>query len=237
MATTDGCLRPRQRCWDTLRPSFSREPLLNADPLSSRLMPGLKGLGVSLPDSDRQRFIAYVRLLAKWNNAYNLTAVRDPEEMITRHVLDSLTLLPYLHGQRQLDIGSGAGLPGIPLAVARPDLSFTLIDANAKKIRFIVQTIGELDLKNVDAVQARVENYRPALKFDTLMSRAFASIADMLTHTRHLCAPDGRFLAMKGMNPREELTALPAGYAVREVVALQVPGLDAARHVAIITPQ
>lgn len=216
---------------------FPWEPPLNADPLYSRLSRGLEELGVSLPDSDRQKFIAYVRLLTKWNNAYNLTAVRDPGEMITRHVLDSLTLLPYLHGQRQLDIGSGAGLPGIPLAIARPDLPFTLIDANAKKIRFIVQTIGELDLKNVDAVQARVENYRPTHKFDTLMSRAFASIADMLTHTRHLCAPDGRFLAMKGLHPREELTALPAGYAVREVVALQVPGLDAARHVAIITPQ
>lgn len=217
---------------------FPWEPPLNAaDPLYSRLSSGLAELGVSLADSDRQKFIAYLRLLAKWNNAYNLTAVRDPGEMITRHVLDSLTLLPYLHGQRLLDIGSGAGLPGIPLAIARADLAFTLIDANAKKIRFIVQTIGELDLKNVDAVQARVENYRPALKFDTLMSRAFASIADMLTQSRHLCAPDGRFLAMKGVHPREELTALPAGYRVREVVALQVPGLDAARHVAIIAPQ
>lgn len=210
---------------------------MNVDPLYSRLLSGLEELGVSLPEVDRLRFIAYVRLLAKWNKAYNLTAVRDPEEMITRHVLDSLTLLPYLHGQRLLDIGSGAGLPGIPLAIARPDLSFVLIDANAKKIRFIVQTIGELDLKNVDAVQARVENYRPAHKFDTLMSRAFASIADMLTQSRHLCAPDGRFLAMKGVHPREELTALPAGYAVREIIPLQVPGLDAARNVVIITPQ
>ena len=209
---------------------------MNADPLHLRLVTGLKQLGVSVPDSDRQRFIAYVRLLAKWNSAYNLTAVRDPEDMITRHVLDSLTLLPYLHGKHLLDIGSGAGLPGIPLAIARPDLSFTLIDANAKKTRFIVQTIGELGLKNVEVVQERVENYHPAHKFDTLMSRAFAGIADMLTQSQHLCAPDGRFLAMKGLHPREELTALPAGYAVQEVVALQVPGLDAARHVVIITP-
>ena len=209
---------------------------MNADSLHSRLASGLKELGIAVPDSDQQRFIAYVRLLAKWNNAYNLTAVRDPEEMITRHVLDSLTLLPYLHGQRLLDIGSGAGLPGIPLAIARPDLAFTLIDANAKKTRFIVQAIGELGLKNVDAVQARVENYRPTHKFDTLMSRAFASIADMLTSTQHLCAPDGRFLAMKGVHPREELTVLPPGYALQQVVALKVPGLDAARHVVIITP-
>lgn len=220
----------------TAPPSFLLEPLLNADPLHSRLASGLKKLGITVPDSDQQRFIAYVRLLAKWNNAYNLTAVRDPEEMITRHVLDSLTLLPYLHGKRLLDIGSGAGLPGIPLAIARPDLSFTLVDANAKKTRFIVQTIGELGLKNVDVVQVRVENYRPAQKFDTLMSRAFASIADMLANTQHLCAPDGRFLAMKGVHPREELTTIPAGYAVQEVAALQVPGLAAARHVVIITP-
>lgn len=210
---------------------------MSLDPLHSYLLPGLKELGIALSESDRHRFIAYVHLLAKWNKAFNLTAVREPQEMITRHVLDSLTLLPYLHGQRLLDIGSGAGLPGIPLAIARPDLSFTLIDANAKKIRFLVQTIGELDLKNVDAVQARVENYRPAHKFDTLMSRAFASIADMLTQSRHLCAPEGRFLAMKGAHPREELTALPAGFAVREIVALQVPGLDAKRHVVIISPQ
>ena len=210
---------------------------MNADPLHARLASGLTQLGVSVPDSDRQRFIAYVHLLAKWNKAYNLTAVRDPDEMITRHVLDSLTLLPYLHGKRLLDIGSGAGLPGIPLAIARPDSSFTLIDANAKKTRFIVQTIGELGLKNVEAVQARVENYRPVQKFDTLMSRAFASIADMLANTQHLCAADGRFLAMKGVYPQEELAGIAADYTVQEVVALQVPGLDAARHVVIITPR
>ena len=169
-----------------------------------------------------------MRLLAKWNAAYNLTAVRDPQEMVTRHLLDSLALLPYVQGPRVLDIGTGPGLPGIPLAVARPDCSFTLLDANAKKTRFVTQAVGELGLKNVDVVQARVENYRPVEKFDTLVARAFSSIADMLNNAQHLCAPGGRFLAMKGVYPEEELAAIPAAYAVSEVVALKVPGLDAA---------
>jgi 16S rRNA (guanine527-N7)-methyltransferase len=188
-----------------------------------------------LPVDDRQRLLAFVRLLAKWNSAYNLTAVRDPEEMVTRHLLDSLVLLPYVQGPRVLDIGTGPGLPGIPLAVARPDCAFTLLDANAKKTRFVTQAVGELGLKNVDVVQARVENYRPAQKFDTLVARAFSSIADMLENARHLCAPHGRFLAMKGVYPEAELAAIPADYAVSEVAALQVPGLKAARHLAIIT--
>jgi 16S rRNA (guanine527-N7)-methyltransferase len=190
---------------------------------------------LSLPAADQQRLLAFVRLLAKWNAAYNLTAVRDPEEMVARHLLDSLVLLPYLQGARVLDIGTGPGLPGIPLAVARPDCAFTLLDANAKKTRFVTQAVGELGLKNVDVVQTRVENYRPAQKFDTLVARAFSSIAGMLENTRHLSAPHGRFLAMKGVYPVEELAAIPADYAVSDVAALQVPGLKAARHLAIIT--
>ena len=208
---------------------------MNSDPLRTRLDQGLAALGLALPAPDRERLLAYVRLLAKWNSAYNLTAVRDPLEMVTRHLLDSLVIVPHLHGARVLDVGTGPGLPGIPLAVARPELAFTLLDANAKKTRFVVQAVGELVLKNVEVVQSRVENYRPSRIFDTVVSRAFASIADMLAHARHLCAPGGRFLAMKGAYPEEELEALPAGYDV-EVVPLTVPGLDAARHVVIVTP-
>jgi len=208
---------------------------VNSDPLRTRLDQGLAALGLALPAPDRERLLAYVRLLAKWNIAYNLTAVRDPLEMVTRHLLDSLVIVPHLHGARVLDVGTGPGLPGIPLAVARPELAFTLLDANAKKTRFVVQAVGELALKNVEVVQSRVENYRPSRIFDTVVSRAFASIADMLAHARHLCAPGGRFLAMKGAYPEEELEALPAGYDV-EVVPLTVPGLDAARHVVIVTP-
>lgn len=208
---------------------------MNSDPLRTRLVHGLAALGLPLPAPERERLLTYVRLLARWNSAYNLTAVRDPLEMVTRHLLDSLVIVPHLHGARVLDVGTGPGLPGIPLAVARPELAFTLLDANAKKTRFVVQAVGELVLKNVEVVQSRVENYRPSQVFDTVVSRAFASIADMLAHARHLCAPGGRFLAMKGAYPEEELEALPAGYDY-QVVPLTVPGLDAARHVVIVTP-
>ena len=213
----------------------SRTTTLNADPLHKRLEKGLALLATPLPVEDQQRLLAFVRLLAKWNAAYNLTAVRDPEEMVTRHVLDSLAVLPHLHGRRVLDIGTGPGLPGIPLAVARPDLAFTLLDANAKKTRFVTQAVGELGLKNVEVVQTRVENYRPVQKFDTLAARAFASVTDILENARHLCAPHGQFLVMKGLYPEAELAAIPAEYVLREVVALKVPGLEAARHLAIVT--
>jgi len=202
--------------------------------LEQRLHQGITELGLDLPPSTEPKLIQYLQLLAKWNQAYNLTAVRDLDEMVTRHLLDSLAVLPYLQGPRVLDVGTGAGLPGIPLAVARPELAFTLLDANAKKTRFVTQAVGELALKNVEVVQSRAENYRPSQKFDTLVSRAFASIADMLEFTRHLCAPHARILAMKGVYPEEELAAVATECAA-EVVALKVPGLEAERHLAILT--
>lgn len=214
-----------------------KAPALNTDPLHKRLEQGLRQLAVPLAADDRQRLLTFVHLLARWNAAYNLTAVRDPQEMIARHLLDSLVLLPYLRGARVLDIGTGPGLPGIPLALARPDIAFTLLDANAKKTRFVTQAVGELGLKNVEVVQARVENYRPEQKFDTLVARAFSSIAELLKSAQHLCAPGGRFLAMKGVYPEKELAAIPAEFAVSEVLALKVPGLDAARHLAIVVPR
>lgn len=207
-----------------------------SDPLARRLAAGLAALPLALDARATQQLLAYLQLLGKWNTAFNLTAIRDPEEMVTRHLLDSLAILPWVQGPRVLDVGSGAGLPGIPLAIARPDLAFTLLDANAKKTRFITQAVGELGLKNVEVVQNRAENYRPSATFDTLVSRAFASIADMLAATRHLCAPHGRFLAMKGVYPEEELAAVPAEMAI-ETVALRVPGLAAARHLVILTPR
>lgn len=204
--------------------------------LRSALQDGLRALGLALAPAAQEKLIAYVELLAKWNQAYNLTAVRDPGQMIARHLLDSLAILPVVRGPRVLDIGSGAGLPGIPLGLVRPDLKFVLLDSNAKKTRFIIQAVAELGLKNVEVVQARVEKYQPAAKFDTLIARAFAGIADMLSVSAPLCAPGGRWLAMKGVYPQEELSAIPPGYTI-ETQQLQVPGLDAARHVVIITPQ
>ena len=203
--------------------------------LEKRLAQGLQEMGIELAPAIRQKLLKFLQYLEKWNRTYNLTAVRDPEQMIPRHLLDSLSVLPYLQGSRVLDIGTGAGLPGIPLALARPALAFTLLDSNAKKTRFVTQAIHELGLKNVQVVQERVEKFHPKEKFDTLIARAFASIPDMLGSSRHLCAPHGRFLLMKGVFPQEELAAVTDGYQA-EVKALHVPGLDAARHLVIVAP-
>ena len=203
--------------------------------LEKRLQQGLREMGLELPPTAVEKLLNFLQLLDKWNKSYNLTAVRDPEQMVPRHLLDSLSVLPYLQGPRVLDIGTGAGLPGIPLALARPDIEFTLLDSNAKKTRFITQALHELGLKNVAVAQERVEKFHPAEKFDTLIARAFASIPDMLAASRHLCAPHGRFLLMKGVFPREELAAVTDGYR-SEVKALTIPGLDAARHLVILVP-
>jgi 16S rRNA (guanine527-N7)-methyltransferase len=154
--------------------------------------------------------------------------------MVTRHLLDSLAIAPQVRGPRVLDVGTGPGLPGIPLAIALPQFAFTLLDSNGKMLRFVTQAVGELGLKNVEVVQIRAESYRPAALFDTLVTRAFANIADMLAHTRHLCAPHGRFLAMKGRFSDEERAAIPAEYAA-ETIRLHVPGLEAERQLVILT--
>lgn len=208
-----------------------------SDPLARQLDQGLAQLGEAPAPEARRQLLDFLRLLARWNTTFNLTAVRDPAQMVTRHLLDSLAILPYVRGPRVLDIGTGPGLPGIPLAIARPELAFTLLDAIAKKTQFVTQTIGALGLKNVEVVRTRVENYRPAQKFDTLVSRAFASMAEMLAAARHLCGPHGRFLAMKGAYPEEEMAAIPAEFVVQEVVTLTVPGLQAQRHLVILVPR
>ncbi len=198
------------------------------------LTDGLTALGLVLDMEQQEKLLAYVALLYKWNKTYNLTAVRDPLEMVGKHLLDSLAILPHLHGPRILDVGSGAGLPGIPLAIAAPRLELTLLDSNSKKTRFLVQAKGELGLSNLSVVHSRVEQFRPERLFDTVTARAFASLADMLAGTAHLLAPGGCLLAMKGEYPTEELAALPPGVEVREVIALTVPGLQAQRHLVRI---
>jgi len=205
--------------------------------LKQKIQNGAEAMGLDLPRAAAQKLADYIGLLEKWNQAYNLTAVRDPEQMVSRHILDSFSVAPFLHGRRVLDIGTGAGLPGIPLALACPALEFVLLDSNAKKTRFVTQAIAELGLANVRVALSRVEKLETAEKFDTLISRALGGIADMLTAAAHLSAPDGRFLAMKGVYPQEELAALPPGFAVLAVPTLQVPGLDGKRHVVIIAAQ
>ncbi|MFO7593594.1 MAG: 16S rRNA (guanine(527)-N(7))-methyltransferase RsmG [Pseudomonadota bacterium] len=194
--------------------------------LRTKLDAGLERLGLDLPEAVRDGLIAYVELLAKWNRAYNLTAVRDPAEMVTRHLLDSLAVVPYLTGQRVIDVGTGGGLPGIPLALVFPGRQFVLLDTNSKKTRFLVQAKAALRLENVTVVHARVKEYRDDQLFDCIITRAFASVADILKGSRHLLAPDGEFLAMKGAVPEAELAELPQGFCLKEVIALKVPGLE-----------
>ena len=193
------------------------------------LGPGLKTLAVTLPAGGEGRLLRYVELLSRWNQTYNLTAIRDPAEMLVKHVLDSLSVLPYVSASPVADVGTGAGLPGIPLAVARPDLKFTLLDSNGKKTRFVTHAVTELMLANVEVVQSRSESFAPKTPFPCVLSRAFASLRDFVLLAGGLAAPGGRLLAMKGARPDEEIAALPAGFRLRAVHLLKVPGLDAER--------
>lgn len=204
--------------------------------LDTLLARGLKTMGLDLPATVLAQLLAYLRLLEKWNHHYNLTAVRDPEQMVPRHLLDSLSILPWLRGPRVLDIGTGAGLPGIPLAFARPDLSFTLLDSNVKKTTFVRQAVHELGIGNIEVLHARSEKFTPTEKFNTITARAFSSLTEIVAVAAHLCAPGGRILAMKGVFPEEELAAVGANYRI-EVKALTVPGLDAERHLVILEPR
>lgn len=178
----------------------------------------------------------YLQELEKWNQAYNLTAVRDPADMVPRHLLDALSVNPYLHGKRILDVGTGAGLPGIPLALVNPDKQFTLLDANGKKIRFVQHVVGALGLSNVEAVQARIESWELRQPFDVIVSRAFSTLADFINGSGRLLGPGGCLLAMKGKLPEAELAALPAGWRATAVHVIHVPMLDAERHAVLLQP-
>jgi 16S rRNA (guanine527-N7)-methyltransferase len=200
------------------------------DLLIKLLSSGLQEMAQTLDNIQVNRLLKYVELLDKWNKTYNLTAVRKPDQMVTRHLLDSLSICPHLRGKRILDVGTGAGLPGIPLAIAFPERHFTLLDSNNKKTRFVIQAASELELSNVDVVQSRVENAQFPEPFDTIITRAYSSVGDMLKQTSHLLAKEGAFLAMKGINPVAELDELTPEYLVKESIEIKVPGLDEARH-------
>jgi 16S rRNA (guanine527-N7)-methyltransferase len=193
---------------------------------------GIATLGLHLDDSAIERLLAYRALLERWNGAYNLTAVRDPTQMVVRHLLDSLAVLPYVRGTSLADLGTGAGLPGIPLAIAAPQRQVLLVDSNGKKVRFLREAIRTLQLANVSAVQSRVEAVRGT--FDCITARAFASLGDMLGLGGHLLAADGIWLAMKGRATDEELTGVPPAFRVVATHALAVPGLDAERHLLVL---
>ncbi|HAS21887.1 16S rRNA (guanine(527)-N(7))-methyltransferase RsmG [Idiomarina loihiensis] len=199
----------------------------------------LKGLldqaQINLSEAQIEQQLALVGLLDKWNKAYNLTSVRNPKDMLPRHIMDSLAVRKYLHGQRFIDVGTGPGLPGLPLAIAEPDKEFVLLDSLGKRIRFIRQVCHELKLTNVTAVQARVEDYQDEKQFDGVISRAFASLNDMLSWCEHLPAENGRFYALKGLYPQDELEQLPEQYKIESIEQINVPGIDASRHIVIIS--
>lgn len=205
---------------------------MNQSDLNELLSKGLRQLSLAQPLDDKQqlKLIKYVELLDKWNKTYNLTAVRNPEQMVVRHLLDSLSICPYLRGKSILDVGTGAGLPGIPLAIVFPSRHFTLLDSNSKKTRFVTQAVSELELSNVDVVQSRVENFQSPALFDTIITRAYSAVANMVDQTSHLLAVEGTFLAMKGTNPVAELDQLPSEYEVEKSHILKVPGLEEERH-------
>ena len=202
-----------------------------------QLQEGLQSMGLALTTAQQLLLLEYVALLKKWNNTYNLTALRDEETMISHHILDSLTLLPYIENtQTLMDVGSGGGMPGIPTAICRPDLHITLLDANTKKTSFLQQVVIELGLHNVSVASGRVEAMHNK-KVDVVTSRAFAELADFISLTKHLLNENGYWAAMKGVYPYEELEHVPASVVVEKVDKLTVPMLHAERHMVIMRPQ
>lgn len=204
------------------------------DDIARQLERGIVALGLDLGPEAQTRLLHHLELLEKWNRVHNLTAIRQRDKAVSGHLLDSLAVLPYLAGSRFLDAGSGAGFPGIPIAIARPEVQMDLLDSNHKKCAFLRQAIAELGLKNAGVVCERAESWRPAGRFDCVISRAVAEIAEVIALVKHLLAPGGVIAAMKGLHPFEEIERVPPEFRVRQVHALAVPGLDAERHLVLI---
>ena len=198
--------------------------------LATQLKTYLAETNISATETQQKQLVGFVTMLNKWNKAYNLTSVRDPEQMLIRHVMDSLVVSPYLKGQRFIDVGTGPGLPGIPLAILNPDKEFVLLDSLGKRIRFQKQVQFELKINNITSIESRVEAYEPEQKFDGVISRAFASIEDMLGWCHHLPAENGVFYALKGQLGENELATIPTGFEIAETIVLNVPKLDEQRH-------
>ena len=198
-----------------------------------KLEGGIRQLDLDLGKEVLDKLLAYLQLLQKWNKVYNLTAIRRPDQMLTYHLMDSLAVLPHLWAGRWLDVGSGAGLPGVVLAIARPEWQFVLLDSNSKKTSFMKQAVIDLKLQNVTVRCERVENWKSGDEFDGIISRAFADVTEFISVTRHLLAKNGRWVAMKG-DPATELKKLPEDIKVESLIPLAVPGLDAARCLVVL---
>ncbi len=197
--------------------------------LLEQLQKMLDSTDLEVTDIQKKQLVQLVELLNKWNKAYNLTSVRDPKQMLVKHIMDSIVVSPHLQGERLIDVGTGPGLPGLPLAILNPDKQFVLLDSLGKRLRFIRQALLELGLKNVTAVQSRVEEYQPDEKFDVVLSRAFASLQDMLFWCKHLPNENGHFLALKGQFPDQEIAQLDKQFEFIESISLQVPTLEGKR--------
>jgi len=191
---------------------------------------GAEELGLQLTEVKTSQLCKYLQLLKKWNGAYNLTAVQDERQMVQLHLLDSMTILPYLRGQKFIDVGAGAGLPGIVLAICQPEWNLTLLDSNGKKTRFMEQVKAELGIANIQIVQSRAQDYQLSQKFDGVISRAFASLKDMTDNAAHLVADNGRFWAMKGQYPQQEIEELHSKYRLENCQPLRIPETIAERH-------
>jgi 16S rRNA (guanine527-N7)-methyltransferase len=201
---------------------------MNTEP--QRLIEGAGAMGIALDAAQAGLLLRLLDELARWNRTYNLTGITARESMISAHLLDSLAAQPDLVGQRIADVGTGAGFPGLPLALIEPQRQFTLIDSVAKKIRFVTHAVRVLELTNVVPLQARVETLNPDVPFSTVIARAYAALPDLLGSVRGLCGVDTRVVALKGRYPQDELSELPRGWRLEQVRALTVPGLDAERH-------
>ncbi len=206
---------------------------------AQELIEGAQQLGVILTEQQQQQLLQYLGLLIKWNKAYNLTAVRNPDKMVSRHLLDSLSVVQYVeqYGNDWLDVGSGGGMPGVPLAIIFPERKFTLLDSNGKKTRFLTQVKLELKLDNLEVIHNRVEAFTPARAFSGIISRAFSSLADFTNWTRHLGDTNSHWLAMKGVHPDDELQALPEDFRLDSCQILKVPGCQGQRHLLILQRQ
>lgn len=207
---------------------------MGGDALKARLVAGAREQGIALDAAQATALMRLLLELRAWNTRFNLTAIREPADMVDKHLLDSLSIQPYLHGGRIADIGTGAGFPGLPLAVVNPRRQFTLIEATGKKVQFVRHALEALHLGNVEIVQARAETWRPRAPFDCVIARALGKVADFIRVAGHLCARGGRMLAMKGRHPAAEIEELPRGWRVRALHDLHVPGLAAARCVVVL---
>ena len=201
---------------------------------SSAISAGATQMGISLSDHQLELLVQYLELFIKWNKAYNLTAIRDPEEMFIKHIIDSLSITPFIKGESILDVGTGPGLPGIPMAIMFPTKHFSLLDSNGKKTRFLVQAKMSLVLSNVDVFNVRVESLSNDKLFDQIMSRAFTALDNMVNLCKHLLTPGGEFLAMKGLIPKDEIAMVDSDYGIESISPLTVPGCMDQRHLIIV---